>query len=173
MHCSFIRTQRLQLVSATVEMLRVVLSDRQELGNLIEAEVPSSWPAELLDEDAIRWSVDAIQGDPENAAWYLYLFVLQEPRTLIGAGGFKGPPSNRTVELGYSILQEFRRQGYAVEATRGMVAHAFAEHEVDRVIAQTLPELAPSIGVLQKCGFQLLGPGSEEGAICFELRRHR
>jgi RimJ/RimL family protein N-acetyltransferase len=42
---------------------------------------------------------------------------------------------------------------------------------VRRVIAETLPELAGSIGVLRRCGFRLLGEGSEPGVIRFELRR--
>jgi RimJ/RimL family protein N-acetyltransferase len=39
------------------------------------------------------------------------------------------------------------------------------------VIAETLPELTPSIGVLGKCGFHLIGEGSEPGVIRFELTR--
>jgi len=39
------------------------------------------------------------------------------------------------------------------------------------VIAETLPELTPSIGVLRKCGFELIGEGSEPGVIRFERTR--
>jgi len=42
---------------------------------------------------------------------------------------------------------------------------------VQRVIAETLPELTPSIGVLRKCGFRPVGEGSEPGVIRFELTR--
>ncbi|HCU11539.1 MAG TPA: hypothetical protein DGB72_05365 [Gemmatimonadetes bacterium] len=38
-------------------------------------------------------------------------------------------------------------------------------------IAETLPELEGSIGVLRKCGFTLIDGGSEPGVIRFELDR--
>jgi RimJ/RimL family protein N-acetyltransferase len=91
---------------------------------------------------------------------------------LIGSAGYKGPPdSEGTVEIGYGIVRDRRRQGYATEAAVGLSRHALAHVEVDRVIAETLPELAPSIGVLRKAGFHLLGAGSEPGVIRFELTR--
>ena len=40
-----------------------------------------------------------------------------------------------------------------------------------RVIAETLPDLFPSIGVLRKIGFSYAGEGSEPGVIRYELRR--
>jgi [ribosomal protein S5]-alanine N-acetyltransferase len=42
---------------------------------------------------------------------------------------------------------------------------------VTRVLAETLPELAGSTGVLRKRGFVFLGAGSEPGVIRFELTR--
>jgi ribosomal-protein-alanine N-acetyltransferase len=93
-------------------------------------------------------------------------------RTLIGSAGYKGPPSaDGMVEVGYGIVRDHQRQGYASEAVRGLVAHAFALPTVRRVIAETLPELIPSIGVLRKCGFRFIGNGSEPGVIRFELTR--
>ena len=57
---------------------------------------------------------------------------------------------------------------------RALLRRAFAFPEVDRVTAETLPELAPSIGVLEKAGFTLAeGEGSEPGVIRFELPRDR
>ena len=39
------------------------------------------------------------------------------------------------------------------------------------MIAETLPGLMPSIGVLRKCGFRFIGDGSEPGVIRYELTR--
>ena len=50
------------------------------------------------------------------------------------------------------------------ELTRAALAGSSA-------LAETLPELTPSIGVLEKCGFRLIGDGSEPGVIRFELTR--
>jgi ribosomal-protein-alanine N-acetyltransferase len=93
-------------------------------------------------------------------------------RTLIGSAGYKGAPSpDGTVEVGYGIVRDQRRRGYASETVRGLLAHAFALPAVSRVIAETLPELEGSIGVLRKCGFRLIGDGCEPGVIRFELTR--
>jgi [ribosomal protein S5]-alanine N-acetyltransferase len=92
-------------------------------------------------------------------------------RVLIGTAGYKGPPADGTVEVGYGIVTDHRRRGYASEAVRGLVARAFRVPGVRRIIAETLPELTASIGVLRKCGFELIGEGSEPGVIRFERTR--
>jgi len=104
---------------------------------------------------------------------YFVVLVAQErSRTLVGSGGYKGPPSSEgTVEIGYGIVSDHQRRGYALEAVRGLLTRAFALPQVQRVIAETLPELGPSIGVLRKSGFRLIGEGSEPGVIRFELTR--
>jgi RimJ/RimL family protein N-acetyltransferase len=38
------------------------------------------------------------------------------------------------------------------------------------VILETLPDLTPSIGVLEKCGFRFIGEGSESGVVRYERR---
>ena len=40
-----------------------------------------------------------------------------------------------------------------------------------RVVAETLPELVGSIGVMRRCGLRFIGDGSEPGVIRFELTR--
>jgi len=111
----------------------------------------------------------------QQAGWWLHFVVLTHGatgRTLIGSAGYKGPPTpDGTVEVGYGIVRDHQRQGYASETVQGLLAHAFAVPAVQRVIAETLPALTPSIGVLRKCHFRLIGDGSEPGVIRFELTR--
>ena len=71
----------------------------------------------------------------------------------------------------YGIVAEHQRQGYATEAVHGLVAHAFRRPEVERVIAETLPELVASIGVLAKCGFEPIDERSEPGVVRYALTR--
>jgi [ribosomal protein S5]-alanine N-acetyltransferase len=73
--------------------------------------------------------------------------------------------------VGYGIVRDHQRQGYASETVRGLLERAFADPTVQRVIAETFPELTPSIGVLRKCGFRFIGDGAEPGVIRFELTR--
>ena len=142
----------------------------------MRVEVPESWPPELYDRAAAEYMLARLQKGRNQARWWLRYVVLKSgpsnPPMLVGACGYKGPPAaDGTVEVGYSILPEFRRRGYAKEAVRGLIATAFEDQRVTRVIAETLPGLAPSIGVLRTTGFHCVGEGSEEGVIRFELER--
>lgn len=60
------------------------------------------------------------------------------------------------VEVGYEIAPGFRNQGFATEATRAMVAHAFSQPDVEFVLAHTLPEHNASTKVLEKVGMTLV-----------------
>ena len=113
---------------------------------------------------------------PEQVGWWAWYFVLNKKakneRILIGNGGFKGKPtSDGTVEIGYSVLKEFQNLGYGTEAVQALIDWAFNHSEVQRVIAETLPELKPSQRLLEKCHFKNIGEGSEAGSIRFELLR--
>ena len=128
-----------------------------------------------LDTAALEFTLARLEENPDQAGWWLHFVVLRgagTARTLIGTCGYTGPPStDGTVEVGYSIVEEHQRHGYASEAVRGMVAHAFALPSIQRVIADTLPGLEASIGVVLKCGFRPAGQGSGPGVIRFDLTR--
>ena len=171
-----IRTERLVLIAVTPALLRADLTGRGALAEALEVDVPPSWPPDLFDEGAVRWALDRLERDPASEGWWTYYVTRAgadgEPETLVGVGGYKGPPGEAgTVEIGYAVLPEFRRRGYATEAARGLVLHAFTHPRVHRVTAETLPELTPSIGVLEKCGFTYDGPGSEDGVIRYALEQ--
>jgi RimJ/RimL family protein N-acetyltransferase len=175
-----IQTPRLLLIPATIAALEAELEGRRQLARLLEVEVPATWPPELYDESAIRWTLNALETRFLTPDWGLYYVAEQlEParptRQLVGVGGFKGPPDQGgTVEIGYGILAERRRLGLAREAVDGLIGWAFAGDSVTRVIAHTLTELIASIRVLESAGFAFVGPGEDESepdAIQYELRR--
>jgi RimJ/RimL family protein N-acetyltransferase len=168
-------TERLELVPATLDLTRAALAGRPALAASLGAFVPATWPPEFLDPPSLEFALARLAEGAHQAGWWLHFVVLTHGatgRTLIGSAGYKGPPSpDGTVEVGYGIVPDHQRRGYASETVRGLLAHAFAAPAVRRVIAETLPELTPSIGVLRKCGFRLIGDGSEPGVIRFELSR--
>ena len=168
-------TPRLELVSATPELTRAAMGGGRDLGARLGATVPSSWPPIYLDDPALEFMLARLEEGPAQAGWWFYFTLLVPPgggRVLIGGVGYKGPPSPEgTVEVGYGIVSEHQRRGYASEAVNGLLEHAFARPDVRSVIAETLPELKPSIGVLRRSGFRPIGAGSEPGVIRFELTR--
>jgi RimJ/RimL family protein N-acetyltransferase len=175
-----IHTPRLLLVPATIAALNAELEGTRELARELDVDVPSSWPPELYDESAVRWTLHALETRFLTPDWGLYYVAEQlEPASprprLAGVAGFKGPPDPEgTVEIGYGILAERRRLGFAREAVDGLLGWAFGRESVTRVIAHTLTELTPSIRVLESAGFTFVGPGEDEtepDAIQYELRR--
>ena len=55
-----IRTERLDLVAATLTHIQAELESATALGRLLEAEVPSSWPPGEYDEPAQRYFLDCL-----------------------------------------------------------------------------------------------------------------
>jgi [ribosomal protein S5]-alanine N-acetyltransferase len=170
-----IRTRRLDLVPATPAILRRHLEGRSMLARSLAADVPPEWPPELFDREAMEWTLARVEEGPAKADWWLHYFRLRPPgdgtAVVIGCGGYKGPPEAGAVEVGYSLLKTYRGRGFATEATDGLVRRAFQTKGVDRVLAETFPELVPSIRVLERCGFRLQGEGSGPGIIRYEIRK--
>ena len=102
------------------------------------------------------------QGDA--VGWGLwYVVVPQIERQLAGTVGFKGKPHDGSCEMGYSVLPEFEGCGYATEAARRLIAWAFEHAELEQLTAETLPDLAGSIRVMEKCGMRFISEGTPEG----------
>ncbi|HEX9794898.1 MAG TPA: GNAT family N-acetyltransferase [Planctomycetota bacterium] len=160
---------------ATPEHVRAALCGSRTLGEALAARVPDSWPPEYLDGDAYRYTLERLGDGCEQQGWWLYFVLLGKEHAaslLIGSAGYKGPPTeDGTVEIGYGIVFDQRRRGYATEVTHGLLQNAFAHAAVQRAIGETLPELTASIGVLEKCGFRRVEEGSETGILRFALAR--
>ena len=163
-----LQTARLDLIPATAVHLRAELESPSTLARALGIDVPASWPPEFYDEDAIRFTLKAVVANPAAADWGFYYLARRIPsdgRCLIGAGGFKGEPdADGMVEIGYSILPEHQRQGYATEAVVEWVRFAFESPHVAMVIGQTLASIVPSIRVLERAGFRPAGTGHDPGA---------
>jgi ribosomal-protein-alanine N-acetyltransferase len=171
-----LETQRLRLIPATIASLQAEIEQPNRLGEVLGVHVPENWPPDLYDRDAIDFTLRHVTENPALTDWLLYYFVQKAttdaPAIAVGSGGFTGLPTEEgVVKVGYSILEQYRRRGYASEATGAFVDHAFAQPDIEYVIADTYPELAPSIGVLEKLGFVYAGPGDEERVIRYELPR--
>lgn len=177
MKCIVLKTERLQLKSATPELAAADLNSPSDFSRLLGADVPEDWPPPLNDDNTKAYTLNYLKENPDAAGWGTWYFLLPgkrgEKTRAIGIGGFKGKPSQEgMVEAGYSIIPGYQRLGFASEALAGLMDWAFSHPEVVLVTAETLPSLAASIRVLEKNGFQLLGKGSEEGVIRYGIDRN-
>ncbi len=166
-----IYTARLELRSGTREIYNVPWQDREALAHVMRVNIPDNWPVENYDQDPLDFSIKALDENPASEPWLLRYFIELETNTLVGFGGGCGLPTGGAWTIGYSILEQYRRRGYASEGTAALIAEAFMHPEVKKIIAETYPELIGSIGVMQKNGLQFVGPGNGERVIRYERCR--
>lgn len=170
-------TERLELIPATVDLCEAEAQGPEAVGRALHARVPASWPPSVLEADDVERLRRQLEGNPATHAWTLYYLVrpaavMAEPRELLGIAGYVGPPSAEgAVEIGYAIAAEYQRRGYATEAVRALLTQAFTHPEVTVVTATTYATLGPSIGVLRKTGFALVGGAPAGGLVRYEHRR--
>ncbi|MEV6305540.1 GNAT family N-acetyltransferase [Actinoplanes sp. NPDC051861] len=91
------------------------------------------------------------------------------------------PEEPGVAELGYRMVRRFWRQGFASEASRVLLGHAFETAGQKRVIAQTMAVNAGSRGVMAAVGMRHVRtfhpewtdplPGAEEGEVEYEITR--
>jgi RimJ/RimL family protein N-acetyltransferase len=146
--------------------------DRVLAATLIGAELPGEWPGRT--GRTMRYRLDQLSRDPLSRPWLLRAIVLREPvPRVIGHIGFHGPPdASNTVEIGYTVSPDHRRQGYAVEAVQALFAWATREHDIHRFRASIAPDNAPSLALARKLGFVQTGSqwDDEDGEeLVFEL----
>jgi [ribosomal protein S5]-alanine N-acetyltransferase len=158
-----------RLVRADVNLLDAAVAGDAALARALGVEVVPGW---ITFTEALRPARDAVAAEPARTDWGSRFFVTGDPPELVGWGGFKGPPEDGVVELGYEIAEARRGRGLATAATRAMLEEAFADDRVSAVIAHTLAERNASNRVLEKAGFQLDGEAEEDRTVWrFRLRR--
>jgi RimJ/RimL family protein N-acetyltransferase len=166
-----IEADRLTLIPATVELARAELADRTAFAHLLDAVVPVNWPPESA-ADALPLFLSWLEAAPDRVGWFGWHAVTRDagPPVLVGGGGFLGPPQDGVVQIGYSMLPEFQRRGYATEMATALVRWAFGQPGVDVIVAETEWANPASVRVLEKVGFTPAGVAAEPGGARFELR---
>jgi [ribosomal protein S5]-alanine N-acetyltransferase len=168
-----IETPRLLLLTVTEDTLA---ADREGKGlsDLLGLAVPATWPPEFWEPGAIEYLCRRVEQTPHYLGWCRYIALKQlagAPVLIGGCGATESPESLQEVEIGYSLLNEFRGHGYATEALNGLIPWIFKHSMVYAVRAQTYPHLAASIAVLRRSGFILDGTGRDPGTILFRRMR--
>lgn len=154
---------RLELRPLAAAAAGALLHDRLMAARLIGASIPSAWPQDdLLDVLPMQAAAR-----PEDEQFGIWLIIERATNAIVGDIGFLGPPDHGIVELGFSILPDQRRRGFATDATRALVAWAFREPGVLGVIARSDIDNVTSMRVLEAVGFTRMG--DSDGRILWRL----
>jgi RimJ/RimL family protein N-acetyltransferase len=162
--------EAVRLVRAELPLMDAALTGDDALARAIGSAVVPGW---VTFPQALQDTRDHLAAQPNASAWGARFFLAGNPSELVGWGGFKGPPKDGVVELGYEIAESRRGRGLATAATRAMLAEAFSTNEVISAIAHTLPERNASTRVLEKAGFRFDGDDDEDGEYVWRWKRDR
>jgi len=122
-----IRSERLELVSMSPDFIEALLDEpRPEAEAIGGFKLPDGWP-DAHDRGFVALRLRQMRERPEIQEWFVYAIVLPDgDRPMIGHAGFHGPPGVNAikdadaVEVGYMILEPYRRRGYATEVVASL-----------------------------------------------------
>lgn len=145
------RGPRLDLLRCDLAHFQAYAHGPAELAELLRVEVAPAWP---VFAEAMPHAHERLRQEPGLAGWWTYLFILREGELLVGNGGYKGPPADGVVEIGYAIAPGWRGRGLATEAAGLLIGRAFADPRVQAVRAHTLVTAGAAARVVEKVGLK-------------------
>lgn len=158
-----IHTENLRLLTCELDHLEAIVRGPRALGELLNLSVPEGWPR--VPEAYPGW-LELLRREPTRAmgGWWLYLFIHPQERALIGCGGFRSPPREGSVELGYDVAPAFQGRGFEAEAVGGLIRYAFTRPEVSAVEALSMARRGPQTTVLEQAGMSRHGTETDPQA---------
>jgi len=128
--------------------------DREKASRILGATLTMEWPQpDLLDVLPFQAAASS-----ETECFGVWVMIERDGGVVVGDVGFIGPPDETgSIEVGYSVIPDRRRRGYATEAARAIVEWALSQPGVRVVVAGCDSDNAPSIRTLERLGFHRTG----------------
>ncbi len=147
------KTERLvirQLTLKDADFIVHLYNDETFIRNIADKNIRTSEAAE-------NYLANGPLASYETYGFGLSLVSLRKTGVPIGICGVLKRPELDSPDLGYAFLPEYCNQGYATEASIGVLQHAVKTLSLDTVLAVTFPSNKGSNRVLTKVGFELKG----------------
>jgi ribosomal-protein-alanine N-acetyltransferase len=155
---------RLDLRPLPPAVAAALADDRELATRLLGAALPAAWPqSDLLDAMPLL-----AKAGSETEGFGAWVMIERATNTVVGDVGFLGPPEDGVVEIGFSVLPDRRRRGYASEAVRALLEWVLRQPGVREVVARSDLDNLGSAGVLEGTGFNRTG--EIDGQIAWALR---
>lgn len=153
-----LRSERLKLVPFSAGIVpHLAPFDREALSEIVGAQVHDSWPGPDL-EEAFPVIREMLLEAPARAEWF-FLLLLPDEGVVVGDIGLIPSPERNAVELGYSIVEDYRRRGFAREAATTVIEAFRNSGSEELLIAACESSNAGSIRVLESVGMVCISEG--------------
>jgi len=146
------QTERLtirQFESTDASFIVELLNDEQFIKNIGDKQVRTA-------NDAIEYLQKGPMATYENFGFGLYMLELKECHTPIGMCGLLKRDNLEYADLGFSLLPQYYRKGYAKEASLAVLNEARDNYKLEKVSAITALHNIGSIHLLKSLGFNFI-----------------
>ncbi len=141
------------MIPFTIQICKSILQD--DFNDLFKMGLKKglSWPDDDVKETLpkIINNLSKVESPTGFESW---MIIKSDTLEIIGDLGFKGfNYEQENADIGYGIIKEERRKGYAEEAVTGLLKWAFMKESVKEITANCLAENTSSVNLLRKFNF--------------------
>ncbi|WP_226037895.1 GNAT family N-acetyltransferase [Aquibacillus saliphilus] len=152
----YLNTDRLTLVTFTVDMMKAILIGKNQLSKITNYQVADEYPMKVY-KQLLPYKIERFAQYPEENKWE-GVIIHKRDNTIMADIGFKGGPDEKgEMDLGYSVVPRYQGHGYATEMTIAMVDWGLKQDNVKKITASCSRSNLPSIRVLEKAGLKQIG----------------
>lgn len=146
-------TERLILIPYTIQICENLIKDDFSDLHKMQLKKGKSWPDNDVKETLpkIINNLSQVESPTGFESW---MIIKNDTFEIIGDIGFKGfNYKEKNIDIGYGIIKEERRNGYAEEAAIRLIKWAFSNDIVNEITARCLIKNISSINLLEKLNF--------------------
>jgi [ribosomal protein S5]-alanine N-acetyltransferase len=112
---------------------------------------------QFIGDRKVKNAIDAekyIQNILDNEKFFYSVFELKKAKQPVGIITFLYRDNQQFPDIGFAMLPEFDKKGYALEATKKYLEEILNERQINKVIAITLPDNLKSIRLIERLGLK-------------------
>ncbi|MEM9327758.1 MAG: GNAT family N-acetyltransferase, partial [Bacteroidota bacterium] len=125
-------------------------------------------------EQARDYIVERMTPQLERLGYSSYTLIKNDDQQKIGVCGLYDREGLDGIDLGFALLPRYEQHGFAFEASQKLIAAAFKEFGMDRLLAITMRENVASQKLLDKLGFRQVSSKrlveDQEELLVYELK---